>query len=262
MAVAAARAKGVKVNEQIAKDQPRKIAAFLRENAERALEHEGLPGSVDTVSYILLGLAADGYASDPITDVWARYVKNTQAADGRWVCIALRPPLESSDFEVTAASIRSLMVYHPKGRAADYERAVERGVRWLEKAVPISTEDFVFKVLGLIWGGGSQAAIRETAQGLLALQRADGGWGQTKALASDAYATGQAVVALKAAGLSNARGAEFLMKSQLADGSWHVQSRTQPLQPYFDSEFPHGADQFISAAASNWAAMALAGAIR
>jgi hypothetical protein len=94
------------------------------------------------------------------------------------------------------------------------------------------------------------------------LQRADGGWGQTKALASDAYATGQAVVALKAAGLSNARGAEFLMKSQLADGSWHVQSRTQPLQPYFDSEFPHGADQFISAAASNWAAMALAGAIR
>ncbi|MEO8367793.1 MAG: ankyrin repeat domain-containing protein [Candidatus Solibacter sp.] len=262
MSVAAARSKGVKVNEQIARDQPRKIAAFLQENAERALEHDGLPGAVDTVSYILLGLAADGYASDPITDVWARYVKNSQAADGRWVCIALRPPLESSDFEVTAASIRALKAYHPKSRAADYDRSAERGVRWLEKAQPITTEDFVFKALGLSWGGASQSAIRETAQGLLALQRADGGWGQTKALASDAYATGQALVALKAAGIGNARGAAFLMKSQLADGSWHVQTRASPLQPYFDSEFPHGADQFISAAASNWAAMALAGTIK
>jgi ankyrin repeat protein/cytochrome c551/c552 len=105
MTIAAARAKGVKFNDQIAKDQSRKIAAFLQENAEGALENVGLPGAVDTVSYILLGLAADGYPSDPMTDVWARFVKNNQAPDGRWVCIALRPPLESSDFEVTAASI-------------------------------------------------------------------------------------------------------------------------------------------------------------
>ena len=65
MTVAAARVKGVKVNDQIAKDQSRRIAAFLQENAERALENDGLPGGVDTVSYILLGMAADGYPSDP-----------------------------------------------------------------------------------------------------------------------------------------------------------------------------------------------------
>ena len=86
--------------------------------------------------------------------------------------------------------------------------------------------------------------------------------GQNRALASDAYATGQALVALKTAGIGNARGVEFLMKSQLADGSWHVLTRAPAIQPYFDSEFPHGADQFISAAASNWAVMALAGAIK
>jgi hypothetical protein len=34
------------------------------------------------------------------------------------------------------------------------------------------------------------------------------------------------------------------------------------VQPYFDGTFPHGADQFISAAASNWATMALALAAR
>jgi hypothetical protein len=30
-----------------------------------------------------------------------------------------------------------------------------------------------------------------------------------------------------------------------------------PIQPYFESAFPYGHDQWISAAATNWAAMAL-----
>jgi hypothetical protein len=48
-----------------------------------------------------------------------------------------------------------------------------------------------------------------------------------------------------------------LLSSQLEDGSWYVRTRAIAIQPYFDSDFPHGADQFISAAASNWASMAL-----
>jgi ankyrin repeat protein len=268
MTIAAARAKGVRVSDQIAKDQSRRIAAFLQENAERALENEGLPGGVDTVSYILLGLAADGYPSDPITDVWARYVKNNQSSDGRWMCIALRPPLESSDFQVTAASIGSLKKYRPKSQESDYDKAVERAVHWLETSQPASTEDLAFKILGLIWGGGSQSAIRTSAQALLALQGSDGGWSQIKTLPPDAYATGQALVALKEAHAipidspAYRRGVQYLLNSQLEDGSWHVQTRTPALQPYFDSDFPHGPDQFISAAASNWASMALATVVR
>jgi hypothetical protein len=53
------------------------------------------------------------------------------------------------------------------------------------------------------------------------------------------------------------RGIAFLMKTQLEDRSWYVKSRAIPLQPYFESGFPHEPDQFISAAATNWAAMAL-----
>jgi hypothetical protein len=40
MTMAAARAKGMQVNEKIAKDQLRRIAGFMQENAERALENE------------------------------------------------------------------------------------------------------------------------------------------------------------------------------------------------------------------------------
>jgi hypothetical protein len=58
------------------------------------------------------------------------------------------------------------------------------------------------------------------------------------------------------------RGVQFLLQAQLADGSWHVRSRAIPFQPYFDAGFPRGADQWISASATNWATMALARAVR
>jgi ankyrin repeat protein len=268
MTIAAARVTSVRVDESIARAQLGRIVAYLDENRERALENAGIPGGVDTVSYILLGMAAENYPSDPITDAWARYVKDQQSPDGRFQCLATRPPLESSDFQVTAASIRSLRTYAPKSQRAQYDAAVARAMRWLEAAAPLTTEDHAFGVLGLVWGGGSDAAIAKAARELLSLQRPDGGWAQLSALQSDAYATGQALVALresrivKVSDVSYQRGIRYLLNSQLADGSWYVRTRAPAIQPYFDSDFPHGPDQFISAAATNWAAMALIGVVR
>ena len=114
MTVAEARSRGFRIDEEIASNQLKRIAAFLQDNSERALENEGIPGGIDTVSYVLLGMAAEKYPSDAITDVWARYAKNTQSPDGRFKCRTVRPPLETSDFQVTAASVRSLLAYAPK----------------------------------------------------------------------------------------------------------------------------------------------------
>ena len=47
------------------------------------------------------------------------------------------------------------------------------------------------------------------------------------------------------------------LRTQLSDGSWLAHTRTFPFQVYKESGFPHGKDQWISAAASSWAAMAL-----
>ncbi|MGH9719722.1 MAG: hypothetical protein ACRD8O_05885 [Bryobacteraceae bacterium] len=57
------------------------------------------------------------------------------------------------------------------------------------------------------------------------------------------------------------RGVEFLLRTQYEDGSWYVKSRAYPLQPYFESGFPYEHDQWISAAGTSWAAMALAHAL-
>ena len=43
----------------------------------------------------------------------------------------------------------------------------------------------------------------------------------------------------------------------MPDGSWLVESHAIAIQPALDAEFPHGRNQFISAAGTSWAAMAL-----
>ena len=118
------------------------------------------------------------------------------------------------------------------------------------------------QLLGLVWTKAPASELRTAMVKLLADQRPDGGWAQLSTLETDAYATGQALVALEAAGhpVSSAefrRGVSFLMRTQFADGSWHVRSRTFPLQPLHDTGFPHGNDQWISAAGTSWATMAL-----
>ena len=209
-------------------------------------------------------MAAENYPPDVTTDIWARFLKSGQETDGRWRVRALRPPLEASDLQVTAAALRALQIYAPRTKRDDYQRSIELAARWIETAQPMSTEDSVFQILGLQWAAAKKKAVRKSAEVLLTQQRADGGWGQLPTLASDAYATGQALVALGESGLigpqspAYRKGIEFLLRNQFADGSWYVQTRTLPVQLYFDSEFPHGADQFISTAATNWAVMALA----
>jgi hypothetical protein len=50
---------------------------------------------------------------------------------------------------------------------------------------------------------------------------------------------------------------DFLLRTQLADGSWYVRGRSLKFQPYFESGFPHDEDQWISAHATGWAVIAL-----
>ena len=99
------------------------------------------------------------------------------------------------------------------------------------------------------------------------MQKPDGGWNQLDQLASDAYATGVALYALAQSGMSPQdpvyrRGVDYLLSTQLSDGSWHVRSRAPKLQPYFQSGFPHDHDQWISSAATAFAAAALAEAMQ
>ncbi|HXG90556.1 MAG TPA: ankyrin repeat domain-containing protein [Vicinamibacterales bacterium] len=259
-----ARQQGYRIDAAVQNDQARKIGTYLESWRERAIQGIGIPGDSDTMSYILLGLAADGYRGDIATDAQAHFIRRAQMPDGRWRVLANRPPIESSDFEVTAASMRALQTYGPPAKRAEYDKSIAAGAAWLRTATPRVTEDRTFQLLGLHWANAPKTVIEPAGRALVAEQRADGGWAQLPSMSSDAYATGQALVALVQSGVMTTadpvyrRGVDFLLKTQLADGSWFVRTRAIALQPIFDSDFPHGPDAFISAAATNWAAMALA----
>jgi len=264
MTVAATRSLGIPVDEATARASLSRVGSFIDIWRDRALQGVGIPGDADTVSYILLGLHAEKFPADPATDAMAFFLKRTQLANGQWRIIAHRPPLESSDIEVTAASMRALQLYAPAVAKPEYDKAVRRALAWLTTAPTRTNEDRAFQLLGLAWGRAPRAAIQKASRALLGEQRPDGGWAQLTSMDSDAYATGQALVALAESGAVAPsdpiykRGVQFLLKSQYEDGSWLVRTRALPLQPLFDIGFPHGNDGWISAAATNWAAMALA----
>ncbi len=241
---------------------------YIESWRERALQGVGIPGDSDTMSYLLVGLAAQHYPSDVATDAIVRYLKNHQRPNGSWVILAHRPPIESSDIEVTVNSMRAMQLYAPPTQRAEYDSAVRLAADWIAQAQPRNNEDRAFKLLGLAWAKKDQRSIRAAAQTLTAEQRPDGGWAQISSLPSDAYATGQALVALRESGAMTVsdpvykRGVQFLMSTQLADGSWYVKSRAIRIQPFFESGFPYGRDQFVSAAGTNWATQALTLAAR
>jgi beta-aspartyl-peptidase (threonine type) len=57
------------------------------------------------------------------------------------------------------------------------------------------------------------------------------------------------------------RGVKWLIDHQESDGSWHVTSRSKPFQEYFETGFPHAADQFISMSATCWSLLAIMAAL-
>ena len=268
MTIGAARKNHLPVNENLVRQQLQKIGSYFDGWRERVLQGMGIPGDADTISYLLMGVAAEDYPSDASTDALARYLKNRQASDGRWRARDHRPPLTTSDIQITVRSMRAIQAYAPKPQRKEYENAIRRAASWLQTAQPRTTDDRAFQLLGLAWGKGDRQMIQRSAQALIAEQRPDGGWAQMPSLRSDAYATGETLVALKECGALSVndsayqKGIQFLLNTQLEDGSWHVKTRAIPIMPYFESDFSHGVDQFISAAATNWAVMALAPAAK
>jgi hypothetical protein len=268
MAISSARKSGIAVNEMVAREQRSAIAAFLDGWRDRAVQGKGIAGEADTISYILAGLADEQHPADAATDAMIYFLRRQQLAAGNWRINAHRPPIESDDIEVTALSMRMLQVYAPPADKARCDSAVRRAADWLVAAAPGNTEARAFQLLGLSWSNAARDRIKSAAGALAAEQRTDGGWSQLATLDSDAYATGQAIVALMDSGALQAsdpvvqRGIQFLLRTQLADGSWFVRSRAIAIQPLFEGGFPHGRNQWISSAATSWATMALARTVK
>jgi ankyrin repeat protein len=274
LAVKRASARGVRVDAALASHPTEASLASWRGMREQfLLGNSAIGGFIVNTSYGLWAMAEENAPADEVTDAVTLLLAAMQMRDGSWNIPVgnagggLRPPLAGGDpIHVTAIVARALSVYATPGARRDVQERIARAREFMRKATPEDTQGEVFKLLGLIWTKGTAAEISAQADRVARLQRGDGGWAQQSSLTSDAYATGQALFALHEAGANAAapafrKGAEFLLRTQLEDGTWFVQSRGFGFQPYFETGFPHGRSQFISAAATAWASAALAAAI-
>jgi len=266
LAFHAARERGFTVKDEDLKEQTDFIGDFLKRNKEKFLKGEGTGGQVDTAGYALLALELGGRKPDDVTTAVVEYLLKYPKDKDHWRAVSNRPPSEASHFTTTYLAIRGLRMWGTAAQAESIAKRIESAREWLQKTRAKDTEDRVFRLMGLKESGAKDEGIREAAQVLLKSQRADGSWSQLDDKPGDAYATGSALVALhRAGGLATCdsayrRGLWFLMRTQAADGSWLVKSRSKPFQPYYESGFPYEHDQFISATASGWATAALAAA--
>jgi Squalene-hopene cyclase C-terminal domain/Ankyrin repeats (3 copies)/Ankyrin repeat len=226
------------------------------EKAVQMMDPDG--GSPTSTSYALINLDSP---ADTATHAIVRNIAARQLPDGRWRPPYIRHPMEN-DVTATAISMRALQLYVP-GKEKRYAEQVRKATQWLSALEPQTTEQRTFQLLGLTWAKAEATQRQKRAGELWDEQRPDGGWSQLNSLPSDAYATGEVLYALAETGMADGhrsdyqRGVRFLMQTQQADGSWHVASRAVRFQQHFETGFPYGKDQFLSAAATSWAAMAL-----
>ena len=264
MALVTAQSRGIAIDADELRKQVQFTADFLAKNRENYLAGKGQGGQSDTAGYALWALDNGGWKPDATTTAVTEYLLQWQRDLGHWKPQSRRPPTEQSLFTSSYVALRGLRTFGTPEQRERTDRRTEQVLAWLVKTPAEDHEDRVFRLRALHAAGAPEAEIRGAAKTLLGSQRADGGWAQLDDMASDAYATATALVALhQAGGLATTdaayrKGLRLLLTTQLDDGSWHVKTRSNPVQTYFESGYPHAADQFISIAAAGWATTALA----
>lgn len=217
----------------------------------------------DTDGWILGGMLAQKQPPTKATAAMARVLARQQAPDGGWTISLPRIPLQSSEFTFTALAVQALKAYGPADHRAEMRQRIAKAKEWLLNAKPKTSEDRASRLLGLAWSNAGSGAKRAAVSAILADQNKDGGWSQDPASHSDAYATGQALYALRVGGAvseSNPavrRGVRFLLRTQQPDGSWFVYKRAIPANNYFSTGFPYGESQYASFCGTCWATRAL-----
>jgi Prenyltransferase and squalene oxidase repeat len=163
-------------------------------------------------------------------------VKSDQTENGSWSAWPeTRPPIFGpSDENMTALATLAVMPVAALGDASA-KTVRDKGVRWLSETKTDEDPQSIAMRLVLWQRLGRPAKEWEPlVRRINERQNADGGWGQTKSMASDAWATGQALYALGHTGVKSderviAHAHAFLVKTQRDDGSWPMTSR--PVKP-------------------------------
>lgn len=197
----------------------------------------------------------------------AGHLLRHQESDGSWSWSSApaenRPPPVFESDEV--ATLLGYLALAPQGLAAPNEKsdarlAREKAAVWLANTAPTgSTQAAALRLLLKARDAEPSKMLQAEIDQFLARQNQDGGWGQLKESASDAYATGQALYVLSLAAAKGdreevRRAVKYLVETQKEDGSWPMKRRGHPGVTPSDNVTP------ITYFGSAWATLGLLGA--
>lgn len=224
---------------------------------------EGIPKALNTKAlWFSLALIT---VPDPQPDVQAGLskmlttVRSDQTDSGAWAAWpdTRSPMFGPSDYSVSGMA--ALVLIHDAKTNAESQASLARVTKWLD-TTPVDDEwQSTMMKLAVISRLDRPMEERQVLiDKAIQRQNADGGWSQTTNHPSDAWATGQTLMALADAGvpkthLAVQRGRTFLVTSQHENGSWKMASR--PSKPGAE-----GAKNLIPiiGAGSAWAVIGLA----
>ena len=265
LTAATVRRKGIEVDEVRVHKNLDDIVSFFKNNAPRMmLGDPAVGGEALTTGYAQLALAAEAHPLDTVTATMSHWLIARQMPDGRWLGNGLnRPPSEYSTISHTAIAAGGLRSYPLPGRKSEITESLRRAREWLLAAEPKSTEERGMRLMGLVWSDAPRSRVTAAIKEIRDRQEPGGGWSQFARTEPDAYATGLSLYALHVAGVpptdaAYRNGVAFLLGTQYQEGAWLVRTHSFPVQRYFESGFPFGRHQWISAAGTSWASLAIA----
>jgi N-acyl-D-amino-acid deacylase len=273
LSLSTAQKNGFTVDKEAVPHQLDYSLTYIGARKEQIVKGNGLGGGNTMAVYALYSLGVAGHKPDETTSALVQYLLMKQKADGSWPPVTQRPPTEGSTFTNVSLAIKSLRDYTPKGDDKESQElrkkiddAVSRGKDWLIKNKPTTMEDKAFHLRGLAFAEADKDTIETARAALLKEQHEDGTWSQLPDMAGDAYATAIVLTALRQSGVDQStpafqKGIKYLLKTQTDDGAWIVETRSKPIQTFFDNGDPGGKSQFISFATTGWAVLALLDAL-
>lgn len=207
--------------------------------------------SLNTI-YLSFAASADPSPDEATRDAlkkFAAHVIEKQEPDGSWQAgrTGYEPPIGDSTEVLTMQAVLVLATANDKGLAeARWSQSRDRALAWLAKSKPDdSNQSLALRVL-VAQRFGNPDDVHALTRQLVDQQNADGGWSQVKDRSSDAMATGQSLYVLALAGAASEHKAAvghaqaFLIKTQLADGSWWILSREKGRKSVASSHYGSG----------------------
>ena len=200
MALQEARNLEVEIDEDVFQAQIQHTMRHLKRGKTNYLKAKGQGGQVMTAGYALWTLEAGDYEPDEITSAVVHYLIERQNDQVYWSQKSQRPPTSGSDFTNTYLAMRALRHFGGDEHQTKIDERAAAVAKWFAKSEPKDNEDRVFRLRLSEYLDIDDQQKSAAAEALRSKQNTDGGWSQKEEMASDAYATATALVALMRSG--------------------------------------------------------------